>query len=170
MEQQTSMFSETTMFPKTYEDMQQLYEAYIYEGETDEDVFTYKELKTGRSYFFYGKKVFEFVPDSGKGSKIKKATVFKEIGTDEDGDPISIIKTKMVPISQDELMAFLEEMKQLKRVTFRGVITESFACCNDFKKCSAVGYCIHQKDRFYNGCYYRTNLEAGRNFYRENKE
>ncbi len=167
--EQISMFSEMISFPKSYADIQSLYNEYIYEGETDDDVFTWRELKNGRSYFFYGKKVFEFSPDSGNGSKLKKVTIVKELGKDEDGDTVLISKVKLVPILPNELTGFLNEMKQLKIDTFRGVITDTFACCNDFKRCSAVGQCIHEKDRFYNGCFYRTNLEAGRNFYRENQ-
>lgn len=152
---QMSMFEEESFFPTSYEDISSLYEKYIFEGETDKDVFTSRDLKKGRSYFFYGTKIIEFVPaDHGKVSL--KLFTFDE-------KPIKLDPN----MPRAEFLEWLEKLKAKKKTIFRNLIVETFACCNDFKKCSAVDSCIHQEDRFYNGCHYRTNLEAGRNFFKE---
>lgn len=148
--EQISMFGPIISYPQTYSDVERMFYDYIFEGENDDDVFTYNDIKNGRSYFFYGEKVFSFYPSANGGPKIRLWLDKKE-------------KT----VSLDELNNVLEELKMKKKAIFRETITEVFGCCNDFKRCSAVGQCLHQEDRFYNGCYYRENLEAGRNFYRE---
>ena len=75
--EQISMFSEKIDFPSSYDDIEKIYQQYIYEGEKDDDVFTSGEIKQGRSYFFYGKKVFEFNPASvGKSNGKSKLTIF----------------------------------------------------------------------------------------------
>ena len=155
MMNQISMFdSDVIPYPQTYADIDTLYTEYIFEGETDKDTFTFSGPKDNsdswRSYFFYGKKVFSFYPDRGKGSKFK------------------IVRDKKnILVKESELPSVLEELKQLKHVIFRNTIIEEFACCNDFKRCSSAGVCLYTKDRFYNGCYYRTNLEAGKVFFKE---
>lgn len=42
-------------------------------------------------------------------------------------------------------------------------------CCGSYRECSNAGYCIKSSPA-YAGCYYRKNLENGRNFYRTKKE
>ena len=153
MEQMT-MFETIIPYPQTYADIDDLYRNYIYEGETDSDAFENEGPKDGsdkwRSYFFYGKKVFSFYPDLKSDAKFKLW-----------------IKGKNVPVKQSDLPQALKDLCALKHEIFRNTITEVFACCNDFKRCSAAGSCLHPDDRFYNGCYYRKNLEAGINFYKE---
>ena len=151
MDEQISFFYSPVSYPKTFQDVDRLYKEYIFEGEKDDDVFTSNERKDGsRSYFFYGVKVFSFRPDQGKGSILKVVNDNKE-----------------VKVSDNELMETLSHLKKLKRMIFRNTITETFACCNDFKRCSETGACLYPDDRFFNGCLYRKNLEAGRNFFRE---
>ena len=152
---QLSIFQDGILFPQTYSDLFSLYEKYIYEGEKDTDVFTWSDIKNGRSYAFYGKKVMTFIPsDTGK-VKLKVNLPSGEAGT---------LDSATTP---EELLAWLEKLRLAKRTIFRNLIIEEFGCCNDFKRCSAVDKCIHSEDRFYNGCYYRRNLENGRNFYKE---
>lgn len=45
-----------------------------------------------------------------------------------------------------------------------------FGCCSCYIECSNAGYCLHKSNSKYEGCYYRKNLEAGRNFYRTKNE
>ena len=72
---------------------------------------------------------------------------------------------------QDEQMKILiASLKDYKHQLFRSLITETFGCCNDFILCSDAKHCIHEDDRFFNGCDYRKNLEAGRIFYGKNKK
>lgn len=150
-------FLNCPVFPLTYDDLHLLYEKYIYEGEKDDDVFTWSEIKEGRSYSMYGKKVLEFYPGD-----MKKARLYI-FPLDKNEKRIALKAADPV----DSLISSFDSLKQMKRTIFRNTITEVFGCCNDFKKCSAIDACIHQEDRFYNGCMYRTNLEAGRNFYKE---
>ena len=154
--EQLSMFSDSIPFPRDYDDIQQLYEKYIYEGEKDDDVFTWNEIQKGRSYFFYGKKFIEFYPSL-------KTPYIKVIDRDDNKKYFKITPDSPAQLLEDTLA----ELKDRKRFIFRNLIDETFGCCNDYRKCSAVGHCIYPEDRFYNGCIYRTNLEAGRNFYKE---
>lgn len=154
---QLAFINELIGFPQNYNDIQLLYNNFIYEGEKDEDAFTWSEIKEGRSYYMYGKKVFEFIPGDAKKAKLKIYPI------NQQEKPFTLKSSA----SSDELLNVLAILKEMKKKIFRNTITEQFACCHDFKNCSAVGACIHQDDRFYNGCIYRTNLEAGRNFYKE---
>ena len=156
--EQLSMFSEGPKFPLTYDDVDQLFKQYIYEGETDADVFTASELKSGRSYFFYGQKVFEFVAGDNESARLKIV-----------GEDKKLIALKPSSTTMAELERHLMALKTKKRVIFRNLISDTFGCCNDFERCSDEKECIHKSDRFYNGCMYRTNLEAGRIFYGKNK-
>lgn len=156
--EQLSMFGESISFPLTYDDIDKLFNQYIYEGESDDDVFTFSELKTGRSYFFYGQKVFEFIPGDNEHVRLK---IFGE-----DKKPITLKPTSTTKV---ELEGYLQDLKAKKRLVFRNLISDTFGCCNDFERCSDAKECIHKSDRFYNGCMYRTNLESGQIFYGKNK-
>ena len=159
--EQISMFSESLVFPSNYEDIEKIYKEYIFEGETDKDVFTSSDLTSysvpyGKSYFFYGQKVFEFIPPAKKKSKL---TVFRL----DDSKIVLTPSSSMV-----ELLAAFAELKTMKQEIFRNLNTEPFGCCNDFIRCSDVHECLHAEDRFYNNCMYRKNLEAGHIFYGKN--
>ena len=155
---QLSFFDDGPAFPASYQDLQSLYDAYVYEGEKDTDAFTWAELKSGRSYFMYGKKVLEYSPGDGKKARLK---VFP-VGAEDKSETLT------ADSSSASLLGALSRLKETKRRIFRATVTEEFACCNDFIKCSDAKACIHPEDRFYNGCYYRKNLEAGRIFYGKN--
>ena len=152
--EQLTMFDDTIPYPQTYADIEYLYNKYIYEGEKDSDTFSYDGPKDGsdswRSYYFYGKKVFSFYPHLKSGAKFKLW-----------------IDNKNVSVNPPDLPQVLNDLCARKHDIFRNTITDVFACCNDFKRCSAAGSCLHQDNRFYNGCYYRKNLESGLNFYKE---
>lgn len=156
--QQISLFQNEVTFPQSYSELFSLYEKYIYENETDLDVFTWSELKNGRSYSIYGKKVLNFIPSDAGKAKLKITLPDEEAVTLDSTTPSEV------------LISWLDKVKAAKKVIFRNLVTEEFGCCNDFKVCSARDECIHQKDRFYNGCYYRKNLESGRNFYKASLE
>lgn len=156
---QTSFFSDGPFFPSSYDDVLNLYQTYIFEGETDEDVFTWSDTKNGRSYFMYGKKVLEFIPGDAKKARLR--VYFPDKDTKPD-----ILTSDAYPST---ILNALCQLKEIKKKLFRNTITEEFACCNDFLKCSDAKQCLYPQDRFYNGCYYRKNLEAGRIFYGKNK-
>lgn len=165
--EQMSFFDERKIaFPLTHEDVLTLHKQYIDEGEKDEDAFTWKPITNGYSYYFYGKKVMEHtVTSSGKVIfRIKK-----EFGNeDESGGEDD--KVKFERILPDANLAYhMERLKKAKQYIFRNTITDTFACCNDFERCSDALKCLKPEDRKYNGCLYRKNLEAGRVFYGKNK-
>ena len=154
--QQISLFSESCIaFPASHEDILMLHTQYIAEGETDPDAFTWSDTKNGRSYFFYGKKAFEFVTDIPSKAKLRIQQ--------DNGKPIVLTS------NSPDLLHYVEVLKNMKREIFRNLITETFACCNDFERCSDALMCLHSQNRFYNGCVYRKNLEAGKVFYGKNK-
>ena len=154
--EQLSLFSEDKItFPQSHEDVLALHACYIAEGEKDSDAFTWSDTKNGRSYFFYGKKAFEFTTDSSGKSKLR----------------IQQDNNKSITLTSDspDLLHYMEMLKNMKRVIFRNLITDTFACCNDFERCSNALKCLHPENRFYNGCMYRKNLESGKIFYGKNK-
>ena len=154
--EQLSLFEEEKIeFPKTHEDVVKLHAEYIDEGEKDDDAFTWKDTKNGRSYFFYGKKVFELV--SGKSGQVKLRI--------QQNDEKAITLTPSSP----DLLEKIKGLKETKREIFRNLTVEEFGCCNDFERCSDALKCLHPENRFYNGCLYRKNLEAGKVFYGKNK-
>ena len=155
MEQISLFDDEKIAFPLSHDDVLKLHAQYIAEGETDPDAFTWKETKNGRSYFFYGKKVFELVSNASGAVRLRIQK--------EDDKPITL-----TPESPD-LRTYLDMLKETKKNIFQNLTTETFGCCNDFIRCSDAMKCLHSEDRFYNGCMYRKNLEAGRIFYGKNK-
>lgn len=166
MEQLTFFEENKIAFPMTHDDVLKLHEQYIYEGEKDKDAFEWKEIKNGYSYYFYGTKVMEHtISPSGKVKFSIKQDLGNESGEQSDKD-----KGKFVAIPTDaDILYYMELLKKAKREIFRNTITETFACCNDFERCSDARKCLKTDDRFYNGCMYRKNLEAGRIFYGKNK-
>lgn len=155
--EQISLFDVNDQFPNTYEDVKRIIDDYVREGETDEDFFSWgKDRKTGGKIgYLYDTKILEFFP--------KKESKDSSIRFYLSNDQVVKLDSKS---SIDELLNILSIVKKEKKNIFRNLITETFACCNDFKRCSEVGNCIHPENRFYNGCLYRKNLEAGRNFFK----
>ncbi len=68
-----------------------------------------------------------------------------------------------------DMELFLSYLKDCKMAILRSLGAETFACCNDFMKCSDHKACIHPHDVFYNHCSYRINLEKGFIFYGKNR-
>ena len=166
---QTSFFTDDKSFPHSYADLRALFDRYLARENEDADAFTWSDLSTdGRSYSFYGQKVFEFYPDDAGKAKIKlPGRIMKQLGygkADAQDEAYYILPEKAATASMLEQL--IEILRQEKKTIFRNTITEKFGCCHAFKECSNKGECLFQDDRFYNGCEYRKNLEAGRNFYK----
>lgn len=158
---QISMFEMNFNTLDTFEDIEQLL-ANVREGEMDEDLFSWNATSGGRSYSFYGTKVFEFIPRKSEKARSKLKVdpeVLKTMGIE------AKTFSALVIANENEMTTFIDALRQRKRIIFRSLISETFGCCNDFLRCSEAGSCIHQDDRIYNGCTYRTNLEQGRIFY-----
>ena len=158
---QISMFETQIIMLESYEDIDHLL-ANVREDEKDDDLFSWNPTSNGRSYSFYGTKVFEFIPRKGEKGKAKlkvSPEVLENMGIEAETYCALSISTDV------EMKAFVDALKKRKHFLFRNLITETFACCNDYLRCSEAEVCIHQDDRFYNGCTYRTNLEQGKIFY-----
>lgn len=168
--EQMSFLNANIPFPETYEDIQNLWDTYISEGDTDEDAFTSKSTVYGASYSFYGEKAFEFKPGSQGKSRLRLPTwLMLRLFPEKEGTlkEDSYYTVKSLDTHQMELLlAFLREKKN---DIFRNSMSHWFGCCHDFRLCSDAKACVHQDDRFYNGCMYRTNLESGRIFYGKNR-
>lgn len=169
MNEQTSMFEEPLFFPESFDDIERIWQKYIFEGETDDDVFTKNPVKEGYSYSFYGVKAFEL--DVLEGNKVKLKLpddiiheLYPERKKLKEGQFYAVSD-----LSSSEMQKLVELLRVRKCSTFRNMVTETFACCNSFLQCSDAKRCLHEKDRNYNGCYYRKNLEAGRIFYGKNR-
>lgn len=166
MEQMSFFDEEKIAFPLSHEDVLELHKRYIDEGEKDEDAFTWKPIKNGYSYYFYGTKVMEHTTTASGKVKFRIKQEFENVEEDGDGNNDS----RFVTIPSDaNLSDYMEKLKESKHELFRNTITATFACCNDFERCSDAGKCLKTGDRMYNGCLYRKNLEAGRIFYGKNK-
>mgnify|MGYP006916072407 CR=1 FL=1 len=166
------MFEKQISFPHSYDDLDLLYQEHLKDAWEEEDAFKSNDLlNNGRSYSFYGQKVFEFYP--GDGPKAR----FRLFGKDLRALGLGNDKTKddaLYTVSEKELNdvlleSFIDLLTAAKKKIFRNTVTEEFGCCNDFMKCSDARECLYPRDRFYNGCQYRRNLEAGRIFYGKNR-
>ena len=164
--EQLSFFADSV--PATYEDVFAFYKSHITPPSPDADAFTCSEdeLSSGsKSFFAYGQKVFEFIPAKGKfrlfGSWLRKLEPAS--GKDYEDDNLYVCK-----LTPDKLSAFADILQSEIKTIFRNTCEGLFCCCNDFRACSDAKECIHQTERFYNGCSYRLNLEAGRIFYGKN--
>lgn len=156
-------------FPYSYDDVRALYRAHITPPSQDGDAFTSgDELKNGgMSFFMYGKKVFEFHPGIIPYFRLtgQYMQMLDPAGEyTEDG-----LYTFSADMTTPTMTDFVAHLQDLINTIFRNLVTEHFGCCNDFIKCSDARQCLYPHDRFYNGCSYRKNLEAGRIFYGRNK-
>lgn len=158
---------------KTYEEIRALLEQ-LREWETDEDLVTWNDLcnlgvKVGESYFIYGTKVIQLQERTKRSNRLMVscdivASMGQKTKTD---DPQKM--EQLTIVTEEELNQFKKLLMEKKRFLFRNLVTDTFACCNDFQKCSDAKECLHQRDCFYNGCYYRKNLEQGKIFYGKNR-
>lgn len=155
-------------FPHSLEDLEVFYRERIGKPSDDPDAFSCSLLGAGGySCFFYGNKAFEFIP--GENAKFRFPGDFL--------NQLSFVQKEYraegwYAKTEKELAPFLPQLAdalRLKKETiFRNTITEKFACCHSFMQCSDAKACLYPEDRFYNGCEYRKNLEAGRIFYGKN--
>ncbi len=159
MMEQLSMFSTSRPWPQTYEEFETTCKLFLDEGELGDDLFTPSDTKTGRSYSVFGQKLVEMkLPTS------KRSAQFKILFIEDDSSK------KFITVKDDFTFDdFLNWLLENKRKIFRSLRPEIFSCCNFFTQCSDEGHCLYEKDRFYNGCLYRYNLESGKIFYGKNK-
>ena len=166
---QISMFNDELIFPKSHEDVLNMWKRHIFEGEKDADAFTYNKVKEGYSYSFYNLKAFELdILEDGKVKLKLPDDIMKELHPQNKEYKEGQFYTVSM-LSPDEMQKLVILLRERKRVTFRQTVTYTFACCNSFVQCSDAKRCLHEDDRDYNGCHYRKNLEAGRIFYGKNK-
>lgn len=172
MAEQISIFDESP--PQggqlaTLEDIQKLWTESICDGYTDDDAFTWKETDSGYSFSFFGQKVMELrIRQSGTALAVRARIRDKLLGTQtpEASQDSFRALPELTPGQQAQLTALLVAEKER---AFSELEVESFACCNDFIRCSDAKACLYPKDRFCLRCHYRKNLEQGRIFYGKNK-
>lgn len=166
---QLSLFDNHFALPANHDDIFAMWSDYINPGTQDSDAFTWEEIKDGRSYYFYGTMVFHLVADSNGHFVFKlSGKVYRQL-TFSCGN---ITDSSMHPIrnlSYNQWQEVLRVLQSYHRQCFRSIIIDRFGCCNDHVRCSDAKSCIHADDRYYNGCQYRENLEAGRIFYGKNR-
>ena len=156
-------------FPQSDDDIKYLWDNYIHEEKDDPDSFSVETIIKGYSYFIYGTKSFELIQNKNSCSLRLPGMIMTVLFPERQN--LDDEKFYTVNKLQDEQMKILiASLKDYKHQLFRSLITETFGCCNDFILCSDAKHCIHEDDRFFNGCDYRKNLEAGRIFYGKNKK
>lgn len=155
--------------PLTLEEVCLLWQNHIWEHDNDEDAFTWAETTSGYSFSFYGRKVLE-MKNKAKGTTLAvrgrlKQALIPSFFVDEEKQENFFALPKL---DHQQMSLLVQLLIAEKEAAFRDTATESFACCNDFIRCSDAKACIHPKDRFFIKCAYRQNLEQGRIFYGKN--
>lgn len=167
-DQLSFLLSPDLVSPFSYTDIVSLWKNYVAEPEDDDDAFSFEPIASGYSFFIYGKKAFELQKSESLSTLRIPGGLVRAL--DPSRCNLKAENLYVFTITQsDQLSVFIEWLRKLKRENFRALVSDTFACCNSFVQCSDAGHCIHENDRFYNGCYYRTNLEQGRFFYGKNK-
>lgn len=157
-----------SVFPQSFSDVEALWNDYLCEGEADEDAFTWNDIANGRSYSFYGHLAFRLTfTQRGLPRLQLPAMLYASIAGTQEIEKDKFYTVKELSPEQMELLC--QQLLELKRKTFRETIMETFACCNDFNRCSDAKQCLHPDDRFFNGCYYRQALENGQVFFGRNR-
>ena len=150
--------------PAGYEDIEALLEQ-AREGQKDAELYGVKEGKKARTYSFCGAKVLEFRPAGDGEAAVLRVSADVAAAMGQTGEPDKDGLVKVALTSQEAACRLIEALTARKRSLFRGLSSDSFACCNDFRRCSEAGECLHPLDRFYNGCEYRVSLEKGKVFF-----
>lgn len=164
---QMSMFSPALSLPSDHGEALAFWADHLRENSADPDAFTFSDIKDGHSYCFYGSMVFQIVHTARGGVFNLSGKVYHSLSFADDSRK-QITDTSLHRLSgltADQVDEVVSALLNFKHRTFRALVTETFACCNDFRRCSAARQCLHPEDRFYNGCYYRKNLESGKIFY-----
>lgn len=167
--EQTSLFSSpSASFPQSSGDVMLLWDRFVRDPEDDADAITFEPIKNGFSFFLYGKKGFELIlEDDAPSLRLPGRALSAVLHDGKHRSPDNLYKVDS--LTSDQLLALCAYLKSCKKEIFRSLVSDTFACCNAYIQCSDAGHCLHETDRFYNGCYYRTNLEHGRIFYGKNK-
>lgn len=150
---------------KSPEKMEAIWDRFVREDSDDQDAFSCEPIKNGFSYFVYGRKAIEV-------TLLKKSIKVRVVGTLEHlihPTKEDILEDNFYTLEKECYEVMLARLKSYKHLAFRSIVTEKFACCSDFMKCSDAKECLHPNDKLSNGCYYRTNLEKGLIFYGKNR-
>lgn len=70
------------------------------------------------------------------------------------------------PLDYDNIEDFIKQVVVKNAEDFEP--SDKFGCCSKYQECSKVGYCIHDSKFYSRACWYRKNLESGKNFYKVN--
>lgn len=130
------------------------------------DAFSFSETKSGYSYSLYGKKVFELRAAKTPYMRVLAALDSASRGAADESETDTFARLEG---NMSDLVRLSSNIVDLKHDIFRSLIEDTFACCSHFVECSDARHCLFPRDRFYNGCHYRKNLEVGRIFYGKNR-
>lgn len=157
-------------FPTSHEDVLRLWSDYLFDPETDTepDDFSWNEIAFGYSYSLYGTKIMEFKPGKHGAARLRlPGSAFPALGLDPRPNDTAFYTIDF--LNGDQMARLIAWLRERKQALFRALPVEPFGCCSSFVACSDARACLYPHDRFYNGCYYRKNLEAGRIFYGKNR-
>lgn len=164
---QLSFVSPGPALPSTHEEALTFWATLLREDSSDADAFTFSPVRGGYSYYIYGTVAFQVIQGARGGAFLLSGKVYQALSF-ANGSRKQVTGTslhRLEGLTPQQVSEVVTALLDFKRRTFRALVTETFACCNDFRRCSAAGQCIHPEDRFCNGCYYRKNLEAGKIFF-----
>lgn len=139
----------------------------------DRDV-TINIAKTTTSISFFKEKVFNIRINSKTQSLVTEDEfVFPFIqsiagASLHSGDKRNYAQIPLITDNNSVSIVY-DMLQKLFQECFNRQNTESFGCCNDHVRCSDARRCLHEGDKFYLGCIYRKNLEAGRIYYGMNR-
>lgn len=127
------------------------------------NVLDYSQNKDGSISVFIDRELFLKVYEKKNTVLIKSETakiLFPNEKYETVAQPEGFVKINFI---RDNFNCLLETV--LNYTIKNYFPTHRFGCCIQYKKCSEAGNCLHE-DKFYSkGCYYRENLEQGKNFY-----
>lgn len=98
----------------------------------------------------------------------RNSAIFERVLTPEGAEvrkPSSSVPYMKIDSSSDGLIPFILACVEDALDNYESK-ESNFACCARYKECSDLGKCIHPNKLFSKACFYRTNLENNKNFYK----
>lgn len=74
----------------------------------------------------------------------------------------------LMALDSNDLLSYIQENTRYALANYTSKAS-SFACCSKFNECSDAKRCVHENLLYSKACVYRSNLDAGRIFYGQNR-
>ena len=98
--------------------------------------------------------------------RVDEIRIFDNCGFDvENGEEWIRIYVKSI----DDVISLSPQLSQVYMNIIKRFEHESFGCCSRYMACSDAKKCVHPNKILAEACQYKTNLDAGRIFYGENR-